>query len=63
MSTTMLEYTKTILEKVSFDVKLFKKEFEKALKVLMPEEVKELINWIKRKFDGHPVLAVIEIEK
>lgn len=58
----MLEYTKTILEKVSFDVKLFKKEFEKALKVLMPEEVKELISWIKRKFDGQPVLAAIEIE-
>lgn len=58
----MLEYTKTILEKVSFDVKLFKKEFEKASKILMPEEVKELISWIKRKFDGHPVLGVIEIE-
>lgn len=63
MSTTMLEYAKTILEKVSFDVKLFKKEFEKAVKVLMPEEVNELISWIRRNFDGQPVLAVIEIEK
>lgn len=59
----MLEYAKTILEKVSFDVKLFKKEFEKAVKMLMPEEVNELISWIRKNFDGQPVLEVIEIEK
>lgn len=59
----MLEYAKTILEKVSFDVNLFKKEFEKAVKMLMPEEVNELISWIRKNFDGQPVLEVIEIEK
>ncbi len=63
MSTTMLEYVKTILEKVSFDVKLFKKEFEKAIKILIPEEVKELISWIRKNFEGQPVLEVIEIEE
>ncbi|MCX7744327.1 MAG: hypothetical protein N2167_07150 [Flavobacteriales bacterium] len=63
MSTTMLEYAKTILEKVSFDVKLFKKEFEKAVKMLMPDEVNELIQWIKSNFAGQPVLEAIEIDK
>jgi len=56
----MLDYAKTILEKVSFDVKLFKKEFDKAVKVLMPEEVNELICWIKNHFEGQPVLKVLE---
>lgn len=62
MSTTMLEYAKTILEKVSFDVKLFKKEFEKAVKMLLPEEVNELIRWIKSHFAGQPVLEAIDME-
>lgn len=60
MNTSMLDYVKTILGKVSFDSKLFKKEFEKALKVLMPEEVNELISWMKSHFDGQPVLKVLE---
>jgi hypothetical protein len=58
----MLEYVKTILEKVSFDDKLFKKEFEKAVNMLLPEEVTELISWIRKNFEGQPVLAAIEIE-
>jgi len=50
MSGSMLEYTKSILEKVSFDPELFQKELKKALKILSPEEVKELIIWCKAHF-------------
>ncbi|HXH17581.1 MAG TPA: hypothetical protein VNJ07_00755 [Chitinophagales bacterium] len=49
-STTMLEYSKAILEKVSFDPELFQKELKKALKMLNPEEVRELILWCKAHF-------------
>jgi hypothetical protein len=50
MSLSMLEYTKTILEKVSFDKKLFEKELYKAIKYLMPPELKELEQWCLERF-------------
>ena len=34
MARAMLEYTKTILKKVSFDVTLFCKEVQKAVKII-----------------------------
>ncbi len=46
----MLEYIKMILDKVSFDSKLFEKELKKGLKELLPEEMKELKNWCYEKF-------------
>lgn len=46
MARAMFEYTKTILNKVSFDVTLFCKEVEKALKRLLPYEIEELKVWI-----------------
>lgn len=46
MARPMFEYTKTILKKVSFDSVLFNRELQKALKHLLPEEVKELRIWI-----------------
>ena len=46
----MLEYVKTILKKVSFDRKLFEKELVKALKVLVPKELKELKVWCYDNF-------------
>lgn len=61
MSVSMLEYSKLILSKVSFDVKLFKKEFEKAVRKLLPTEIKELVEWIKIEFKGQPVLEVVEL--
>ena len=42
MARAMFEYTKTILEKVSFDVVLFCKEVEKAITRLLPHEIEEL---------------------
>ena len=46
MSRVMYSYTKSILERVSFDSKLFCKELEKALKVLLPYEIDQLRNWL-----------------
>jgi hypothetical protein len=47
MARAMFEYTKTVLEKVSFNVDLFKRELKKALNRLLPHEVKELYLWLK----------------
>ena len=46
MSKSMLDYTKSVLKRVSFDVTLFTKELEKACKVLLPYELEELTNWL-----------------
>lgn len=42
MARAMYEYTKTVLNKVSFDVTLFCKEVKKALQRLLPYEIEEL---------------------
>jgi DNA replication protein DnaD len=42
----MFAYTKTILEQVSFDPMLFRKELEKALKILLPYEIEQLTEWL-----------------
>ena len=42
---SMLEYIKIILQKVSFDRRLFEKELRKAIRMLMPAEVKRLRLW------------------
>jgi hypothetical protein len=47
---TMLEYCKLILEKVSFDVALFRREFRKALRNLLPDEVQDLKLWCVNTF-------------
>jgi len=57
MKSTMLEYSKSILEKVSFDPELFQKELKKALKLLNPEEVRELILWCRAHFSYELPLA------
>jgi hypothetical protein len=43
----MLEYSKLILKKVSFDSSLFEKELKKSLHYLLPDEIEELFNWVK----------------
>lgn len=39
-------YTKSILERVSFDAKLFCKELEKATRMLLPYEIDQLREWL-----------------
>lgn len=46
MKKSMFDYTKNILERVSFDPKLFCKELEKALKMLLPYEIEQLTEWL-----------------
>lgn len=50
MKRNMLEYTKMILQKVSFDRKLFEKELSKAQRELRPKEKHELMNWVKTTY-------------
>jgi len=47
MKTTMLEYCKTVLQKVSFCRKLFLKEYRKSRQRLSHHEGVELKNWIR----------------
>tara|TARA_Y100000766_G_C18609898_1_gene460829 strand:+ start:185 stop:367 length:183 start_codon:yes stop_codon:yes gene_type:complete len=49
MKESFLEYTKYILEKVSFDVELLKKEYKKSLKILKRDEILQLNRWVKRQ--------------
>lgn len=46
MSKIMFDYTKSILERVSFDPVLFCKELEKAIKTLLPYELEQLREWL-----------------
>jgi hypothetical protein len=46
----MLEYAKVILQKVSFDKKLFEKELRKAIASLLKEEIQMLKSWCYEKF-------------
>jgi hypothetical protein len=46
----MLEYCKIILQKVSFDTRLFEKELRKALAALVAEEVEYLRVWCYQTF-------------
>ena len=56
MARAMLEYTKTILNKVSFDVTLFCKEVQKALTRLLPYEIEELKVFIQSLVQQNPEL-------
>jgi DNA replication protein DnaD len=46
MSRLIYDYTKSVLERVSFDAKLFCKELDKAVRVLLPYEVEQLSEWL-----------------
>ncbi len=56
MARAMLEYTKTVLQKVSFDTKLFCKELKKAISVLLPYEIEELKVWLQIFITDKPEL-------
>ena len=63
MSRLIYDYTKSVLERVSFDTNLFCKELEKAVKLLLPYEIEELtiwlINFIKEKPELNSSLLII----
>ena len=46
MPRMIYDYTKSVLERVSFDPLLFVKELRKALKVLLPYELEMLTKWL-----------------
>ena len=60
----MFEYTRAVLEKVSFNKELFKKELEKAVNRLLPYEIKELYFWLREftinKPDLLPCLSLVK---
>lgn len=56
MARAMFEYTKTVLDKVSFDVTLFCKEVKKAIQRLLPYEIEELKLWIIALIRQNPQL-------
>jgi len=47
MKTSMLEYCKMVLRKVSFSKKLFLKEYRKSHQWLAPHEKSDLKAWIR----------------
>jgi hypothetical protein len=56
MARAMFEYTKTVLNKVSFDTTLFCKEVQKAIKRLLPYELEELKIFIQNIVHEKPEL-------
>ena len=56
-----VDFTKSILERVSFDAKLFAKELQKAVKILLPYEVEELTHWFYQFTQERPDLRACEI--
>jgi DNA replication protein DnaD len=46
MSRLIYDYTKTVLERVSFDPVLFEKELKKAIRNLLPYEMEHLKKWL-----------------
>ena len=64
MRRQILVYTKSILERVSFDVVLFCKELEKATRVLLPFELDELREWLLSFTEEKPELrqCIVYIE-
>ena len=50
------DYTKSVLERVSFDPILFSKELKKAIKSLLPYEIEQLKKWLQFFTNQHPEL-------
>lgn len=65
MKRPMIEYTKLILSKVSFDPNLFYRELKKAVNSLLPYEIEELKEWLNVYTKNKPELmqCVTLIEK
>lgn len=65
MPRAMLDYTKTILQKVSFDARLFSRELKKAISRLLPSEIEELKIWLQfyivDKPELQPTLLLLKV--
>ncbi len=63
----MFDYTKRILENVSFDSELFVKEFHKALLQMLPYDVDRLEQWVEDYVQDKPTLhqklSQLEVEE
>ena len=57
MARVMLEYTKSVLKKVSFDLHLFSIEFKKVMQRLMHYEKEEIKLFIRRLILNNPELS------
>lgn len=57
MKMTMLNYSKLILRKVSFDKRLFWKEYKKMCKSLTMEELMDLRNWVNLQLQSQESLV------
>ncbi|MBX2943938.1 MAG: hypothetical protein KF860_16510 [Cyclobacteriaceae bacterium] len=49
-----LEYSKEILQKLSFDKSLLEKEYPKLIKLLTSKEIEALNAWYRNKFGIDP---------
>jgi hypothetical protein len=47
MPRMIYDYTKSVLERVSFDPVLFLRELRKAVKSLLPYEIEQLKKWLQ----------------
>ena len=56
MPRMIYDYTKSVLERVSFDPKLFCKELKKAIKNLLPYEIEQLRKWLEKFTNEKPEL-------
>lgn len=62
MSRMIYDYTKEILERVSFDPELFTKELKKAIRNLLPYEIEHLKRWLLFFTNEKPELQKCVIE-
>lgn len=56
MPRMIYDYTKSVLERVSFDPILFCKELKKAIKNLLPYELEQLKKWLLSYTNAKPEL-------
>ena len=56
MPRLIYDYTKSMLENVSFDPSLFKKELRKSMKNLLPSEIEQLNIWLEYYTNNKPDL-------
>ena len=57
MPRMIYDYTKSVLERVSFDPILFSKELKKAIKNLLPYEIEQLKKWLQFFIKEKPELS------